>query len=526
MTVVRQVALPFLLGATFLLNACTVSVPALGRHDALREGEERLKQVEDAQELPAAPLDVADAVARALMYNLDYRAAFMNEAMARADVSRGKFALWPQLAMSAGYSTRNEFASATSFNPDTGQQTLESSASSEKQTSTAQLQLNWNALDFGLAYLRTRQKGNALLAAEEQRRKAFQSITQEVTTAWWRGLAAQRMEPRLQALRERVESALMRSRQMEEMRLRTQVPILEYRRDLLISLRRLVELQQQVQNARNELTRLISLPAGTPLALQEPAGMDEPAWLPGLSRDQLLRITLANRPELREQGYRQRMAKLEGKIAVASLMPSLNVSAGPRYDSNKFLTHNDWNEGSAQFSFNLLNLAAIPATRRYSKAAESTESLRTDALTVAVASQLGIALRAIETDRRSWCLSRELGRVADERESQSRARSASASGDELTQIQTEVEAVLAGLESAFSFAQLEASHAMLLSTLGVDPYPEDLGRKNVGEVAEQLRSYMDGGLKQRLQDEATEVSPADSGEVEPALKSFEELCVL
>ncbi|MFP5440066.1 MAG: TolC family protein [Gammaproteobacteria bacterium] len=526
MPVVRQVALPFLVGAALLLNACTVRVPALERDDALRAGEARLERIRSEQQLPSAPLDVADAVARALMYNLDYRASFMNEAMAKADLSRTSFALWPQLALGAGYTSRDEYAASTSANPETGIQTLQSSTSSEKQSTTAQLQLSWNALDFGVGYLRAKQKGNALLVAEEQRRKAFQSITQEVTFAWWRALAAQRLEPRLQALRERVESALTRSRRMEELRLQTQVPILDYRRDLLLSLKRLSALQEEVLNARNDLSRLVSLPPGTTLELQEPAAMNEPGWLPDLSREQLLRIALANRPELREQGYRQRMARLEGKIAVTSLLPSLNLSAGPRYDSNKYLQNNDWNEASAQFSFNLLNLAAVPAARRYGKAAEAAESLRSDAMTVAVVAQVGIALRAIETDRRGWCLSRELDRVAGEREAQSRARAASASGDELSLIRTEVEAVLAALESAFSFAELEASHALLLNTLGVDPYPEDLSRKGPGEVAAQLRSYLGEGLRSRLAREADEIAPLPDGELQPALKPFEELCVI
>ncbi len=525
--VIRQPIWLLLVGSFLLLSACTVRVSTLDRDDSLAASEERLQRIRNEQSAVSEPMDLADAVARALMYNLDYRAAFMNEAMAREDVSRSSYALWPQLALGAGYTTRDEYASSVSYNPTTGQQTLEPSISSEKQSSTAQLQLSWNALDFGLGYLRAKQKGNALLAASEQRRKAFQAINQEVTLAWWRALAAQRMQPRLQALRERVESALVRSRKLEELRLQGQTPPLEYRRDLLLSLKRLVQLQEEVLNASNDLARLVSLPAGTALVLKEPEELSEPQWLPNLSHEQLLRIALANRPELREQGYRQRMARLEGRIAVASLLPSLQLSAGPRYDSNKFLEHNDWNEGSAQFSFNLLNLAALPSARRYGKAAEAAESLRADAMTVAVVSQLNIALRAVETDRRGWCLSRELGRVADERESRANARAASASGDELTQIRTEVEAVLAGLEGAFSFADLEASHAMLLSTLGVDPYPQDLPRKSPGDVAVELRSYQATGLRTKLQQEADELGPRTEGEnTAPALKSLEEMCVL
>lgn len=525
MPLVRQAAASLLIGSSLLVGACTVTVPAIDAETALRGGEKRLERVQQVQPAPAEPLDAADALARALMYNLDYRAAYLQEAMARADVARSSHALWPQLAVGAGYTARDKYAASISANPQTGVETLQSSTSTEKRTTTAQLQLSWNALDFGVGYLRARQKGNAMLVAEEQRRKAFQNITQEVTFAWWRALAAQRLEPRLQALRERVESALARSRQLEQLRLQTQVPVLEYRRDLLLSLKRLSALQEEVLNARNDLARLVSLPPGTALTLKEPDVVQEPAWSASLSREQMLRIALANRPELREMDYRQHIARLEGKVAVASLFPSLSLSGGPRYDSNKYLEHNDWNEGNVQFSFNLLNLAALPAARRYGRAAEEAESLRADAMVVAVASQIGIALRAIETDRRNWCLSRELDRVATEREGQSRARMASASGDELSLIRAELEGVLSALESAFSFAELEASHAMLLSTLGVDPFPADLSREGPGEVAAQLRSYLQRGLQERLQAEAAALAPAAAGEA-PALKSMEELCAI
>lgn len=525
MMTLRRVALCAAVGAASVLAGCTVSVPVVDKGEALDAGRERLARVYAEQAPSGKALDLPDAVARALLYNLDYRAATMTAAVADADLARSSYALWPQLALGAGYSARDSFAAAVSRDPITGAQTLQPSVSSEKQSTTGQLQLSWNALDFGVGYLRAKQKGNAALMAEEQRRKAFQGIVQEVTIAWWRALAAQRMEPRLTALRERVESALDRSQQMEEQRLQAPLAVLDYRRDLLLSLKRLAALQEEVLNARNQLARLVSLPAGTTLALVEPAALAEPAWLPlALSGEQLERIALANRPELRDLEYRQRMAGLEGKIAVASLMPSFNIATGARHDSNKFLVNNDWNDTSAQFSFNLLNLAALPAARRYGKAAKASESLRADAMTLAVVSQLGIALRAIESDRQGWCMSRELERVAGQREEQYRARAASSAGNELTQIRAEVEAVLTGLESAFSFAELSASHALLLNTLGMDPYPENLEKGSADEVATQLRAYFAQGLGDRMRAEAAALKGAASGQ-SPALTTLDPQCM-
>lgn len=514
-------------GAFLLLSACTVNVPVIDGAASLQMNRDRMARVQSEQQTIAGPMDLQDAVARALLYNLDYRAAVMSEAMAEEDLSRSSYALWPQLAAGAGYSSRSNYALSVSKDPNTGQETLQASTSSDKQGSTAQLQLTWNALDFGLAYLRTKQKGNAALMAEEQRRKAFQNIVQEVTAAWWRALAAQQMEARLRVLRTRVESALQRSRKLDEMRLQGQFVALDYRRDLLLSLKRLSALEEEVMNARNDLARLVAQPTGQEIFLTNESVSPDPAWLPAMSREQMRRIALANRPELRELNYRQRVAALEGKVAVASLLPSLSLSAGGRYDSNSYLINNEWMDMNAQFSFNLLGLAALPSTLRYKKSMEGAESLRADAMTMAVLSQLDVALRAIQSDRSGWCISRELESVASERERQYKARSSSMAGDELSQIRSEVESVLAGLESAFSRAELEASQAMLLSSLGVDPYPENMNKSGPSEVAQQMRVYFSKDLRSRLEAETASLkadSVAGDSASEPALKSFEDVC--
>lgn len=513
----------FLLVLAVGLSGCTVNVPVIDQDTAYKSGEQRLSRVKEEQTYQHAQLDLPAAVSRALLFNLDYQAAFMSANMARADLARSHYLLWPQLAAGAGYSARNSYSMAKSFDPLSNTQTLQASTSSERQGETAQLQITWNALDFGVGYLRAKQKGNAALIAEEQRRKAIQVITQDVTLAWWRGVAVQELEPRLKELREHIESALERSREIERLRLQTAYPILDYRRDLLLSLKRISALEKDMRSARRDLARLVAVPEGEKMVLGSANNALTPSWLPAsLSREQMRRIVLANRPELREMNYRQRMAALEGKVAVASLFPSLGLSAGLRYDSNKFLSNNDWKDVNASASFNLLGLAALPANRRYAKTVAEAESLRADAMTVAVLSQLDVALQAISSDQKGLCLSREIDSIARERERQQKARSASASGDELSLIRSQVESALASIESAFSRADMEASQAMLLNTLGVDPYPQNLSNEDYAAVEEQLRAWFETGLREYLQKEAAKLG----GEGEPALQPFESVCSL
>lgn len=494
-------------GALLLLGACTLKVEPLDGPATLDRSLARLERLEAEQVAPVQPLDLSEAIARALLFNLDHRAMLMSETLASADLSKTRYALWPQWALSAGYNERDRYSLSVSRDPNTGAQTLQPSTSSDRRTTTNQLQLSWNALDFGVGYLRTKQKGNALLIAEEQRRKAFQSVAQHVTQAWWRALAAQELQPQLVEVRARIESALERSRRMEALRLQGQSTALDYQRDLLLSLKRLSALDKELQRARAELAQLLALPSLDGVLLAE-AETEEPDWLAGVSLEQMRLLALANRPELREINYRQRMAQLESKVTVASLLPSLGVYAGARYDSNSYLEHNSWRESGLQFSFNLLNLAAFPATRRYGKAMQAVESLRADAMTMAVLAQIDIALQSMDSDRQGLCLSRELDRVASAREQQQGARAASAAGDELSWIRAQLEAILAGLENAFTRAEVETSQMLLLGSLGIDPYPENLEPAAVDEVSAALREYFASGLQQRIKHEV-EALPAE-----------------
>lgn len=512
------VAVAIVLIGSVVLSSCTTRVSVLTSEEALRAGGERLENAYRGQAPVSGPIDLYEAIARALAHNLDYKVAQMSETVAKTDLSMSRQAMWPRLAAQAGYMSRDSYSATQSRDPVTGAQTLQSSTSSDKRLTTADLQVSWNALDFGVGYLRAKQKGNTVLIFGEQRRKAFQNITHEVTHAWWRALAAQRLEPRLEQIRERVVTALERSTQLEAELLRSPMAALEYRRDLLLSLKRVSGLQKELKRARNELARLVAIPPGMLGAamLQDPGEAPPGNWLPPLYLEDLHRLALANRPELRELGYRERLADLDGKAVVASLLPSLGVSAGPRYDSNSYLVDNEWNEVSAQFSFNLLNLAAIPTARRYAKAARELEYVRSQAMTVAVISQVGIAVQALEAAQEGWCLSRELSTIAREREQQYRARIESASGDELSQIRVEIETLLTELESALVFAELQASVALLMSSIGVDSFPADIGQSDTVKVAEQLRGFHQEGMRERLSGAAESLRAESSGTGEDA----------
>jgi outer membrane protein TolC len=147
-----------LLGAaTLMLGACA-TVPEPFTADELSATAERnFAQVDVDQEPVTAPVDLYEAMARALKYNLDYKVELMEIALRDRELDLQRYDMLPQLVASAGYAGRNNFSGASSLSLITRQQSLEPSTSQERDLFTADLALSWDVLDFGLSYVRAKQ---------------------------------------------------------------------------------------------------------------------------------------------------------------------------------------------------------------------------------------------------------------------------------------------------------------------------------------------------------------------------------
>ena len=180
-----------------------------------RAAGDRVKMYED-QEAIAAPLTFEDAAARALKYNLDYRLKLAEQALASDMLDVSQYDMLPRLLVGAGWNSRNNDSGGTSVGISNGIQTLSPSTSNERSSTSYSAALSWSVLDFGISYYRARQRADGVLIADERRRKVIQNIMQDVRNSYWRALGAQRMLPRVDALLTKSQTALARSRQIED----------------------------------------------------------------------------------------------------------------------------------------------------------------------------------------------------------------------------------------------------------------------------------------------------------------------
>ncbi|VTU28761.1 Outer membrane efflux protein [Variovorax sp. PBS-H4] len=476
-----------------LLAGCSVNpVQVTPEEVAQRVASDQAQMYKD-QVPVAAPIGYSDALARALKYNLDYRLKLMESALARGLLDVSAADMLPKLVADAGYNDRSNDSGGTSIGIEDRVVSLRPSTSEERSHYYGRATLSWNALDFGLAYFRAKQAADEVNIAEERRRKILQNIVQDVRNAYWRALGAQRLLADADQLATRIEDALAKSREAERAGVLPPAQGLAYQRALLDAMTLVNLKRQEMQFAKRELAALMSLPPGTEFTLVDgPVDMLAPATL---DIDKLERAALENRPELREEDYKSRVGVNETKKQIAALFPSLNLYAGPRYDSNDLLYNNSWSDVGVSVSMDLFRLAAIPAIKRTNEARVRNDEARRLALSMAVITQVRVSVERYKLALVDQELAAESSRVDQRLASVSRAGSSHRLESELESLRTDSRALVSRFYLATAYAATQASYARVLNSVGIDLLPDTVTGTDLPTLAKAIDNSLAEGEK-------------------------------
>ena len=378
------------LGAAVVASGCAVKPVAISDDGHTQRAAEDQRRLFDDQDAVAEPLSLAEAITRALRYNMEYRTRLMEEASSLGQADLANYDLLPRLTSAAGYSMRSNDAFGVGYTP-AGTITTTPSAASEPKHVFDSLTFSWNVLDFGLSYVRAKQLSDQALIAQERRRKAVQNLTQDVRNAWWRVEAAQRLLPETDALLAELNRTAARAKLIESRKLLPPLQIVAYKRSLLDLEQQISARRQELALAKLELAQLLNLRPGTEFAV---VAVDRQGAVPPdltANIEALEQIAARNRPELREEGYRSRITDLEGTRQLLSLLPSLSLDVGTDYDANKYLVNNRWSSAGLNLSWNLMKVASLPSIKGNIQAAAKVDESRRLAITAAVLGQTRIA---------------------------------------------------------------------------------------------------------------------------------------
>ncbi|WMD18984.1 TolC family protein [Achromobacter seleniivolatilans] len=473
--------------ATAVLAGCAVAPPeTLSTQDLLKLDQTDRSVMFAQQEPVTGPITLDEAIARAVKYNLQQRLALMERALEDDLVDVQKQGMLPKLTARAGMRARNNDYGSSSESLATGVQSLVPSTSQERDTHTADLQMTWNVLDFGLSYFGAKAQGNKALAAEERRRRVVADIIRQTRTAYWNAVTAERLKDRVTSTLAEARQTLEYARQTEQKRLVAPILALRYQRDLLNMVRQTEALDNELAQAKARLATLMNLPLTTDFTLAAPDASTLTS--PNLAYElaDLEALAMVRRPELREESYLARNAVLETRMSLLRLFPNASLFGGLSYDSNKYLANNNWADAGVQVSWNLLNVLSWPAISRAGESREQVAELRRQALRMTVLSQVHIAWLERQRAEIAFRRANELSRLQDAIQVQTENAARSSAETHLEVVRAKVETLLATRARDLSYAELVNAQNTIYQAAGIDPLPERIADETLMSLARDI----------------------------------------
>lgn len=475
-----------------LLGGCAV-IPSPLKHEEIQASvDSSVKRVAANQEPISGPVSLYEAMARALKYNLDYRVELMSQALRLSEFELSRYDMLPQLVANAGYNSRSNYAGSRSMTLVDPYSVSNPSTSAEKNIFTSDLTLSWDILDFGLSYVRANQKADEALGTMEQRRKIANRIVEDVRTAYWRAVSAERLLSKMKELERTVREALDESRVLERKGTTSPLAALTFQRELIQIRAELQRLQRDLVVSKRQLGALMNVPPDQDFQLQLPPRQSVSPTI-DMNAGEMVTSALYHRPELREVRYRARVNRRELDAALLKTFPSLRAYAGLNYDSNSYLYKQDWVGIGARASWNLINVFRYPMHKQAVENQQSLLEQRELALTMAVMTEVYVSRT------RHNHLTAELETAGERLDVQNRilekirAGHQAGSVSKQTLIREEMNTLAEEVRHDIAFADLQNARANVYAAMGMDTFgPEVSGREPVPALASALEQLWQG----------------------------------
>ncbi len=475
-----------LLALALPLVGCVVTSKPLTHSERVDSISTELESLFANQEPVSGAITVAEAIARAIEYNLDHRVTMMEHAVALRHLDMAKMDLLPQLAVSAGYFDRSNDSGAASQSLLTGELSLEPSTSQERQRNVSDLTIAWNVLDFGVSYATAKQRHDEIRITEERRRKVVQNIVQDVLDAYWRAWNAQQLLPEMDQLIRDTEETIEQSRALADKGAQNKKQALHYQRNLLEIRSQLWASRERMALAKISLSRLMNLPSGGDFRLANPGDLSPPASL-STPLDELEHLALADHPDLREQDYQLRVTRLDIRKAMLRMLPGIEIDFGTRYDSNKFLFNNDWSDLGLKISLNLLNVFGGLSQKKFHEARVELVKARRIALAMAALARVRLAAQRYSLARQRYNAAADLADVDDLLLHMELSNSQTQTKFDV--IQARAVAVSTKIRKHLSYAETQKALARIFNSIGADPLPAAIESRDLEQLSKAVAEH-------------------------------------
>jgi len=459
------------------VSACAVTPQPLTTGALSNFASDKLSRVTAGQQAITNQVTLYEAMARALKYNLDFQVELYNEALASKTLDSARLDTLPQLVASAAYTGRNNNSGSAG-----------STIFSDRGKFQEDVSLSWNILDFGLSKIRAEQAADEVLVARERRRRIINRVIEDVRTAYWRAVSADRLVVGLRRLEGRTQKALKNSKALQKDGQTSPLTALTYQRELVEIQQRIQRLQKDLSLAKMQLAALMNVRPGEQFRLAQPKRRSTSTKLT-MTSDEMVFAALENRPEIRDIQYKLRINAKETKRALLEMLPSANLFATANWDSDSYLYSNNWVGWGARATWNMLNVFKYPAKKRLVQAKDEVLDARALAVTMAIMTQVHVSRVRYEHSKKIFRTSARHLQVQRGIVKQIRASNAEGLASEQTLIREEMNTLASQVSSDIAYADLQNAYANIYASMGIDPYADDLrAEDSIEDLAQALKS--------------------------------------
>ena len=480
--------------ALFLITACVRSPQPISLFETEEKAFKDISNIEEIKKNNKAweenlEIDLYTAIALAIKNNKELKIKLLENALANRQIDKIKFEMLPSLAANAGYSGSDKYRTTTSANvsnADTaGAMGTTYTTSSEKGVANQDIGFTWNALDFGLSYIKAGQSNNRYLISDEAEKKASHNIVREVIRTYWNSLSAEKLIKKYDPLLIKVDSALNDSQKIEELLLTKPMDALLYQKELL-DIQRALQTQKQIFiDAKIQLGTLMGLLPNQKFKIVD---TNEPLTILDMSLKGMEEHALIHRPELIENHYEERISVQQAKAGIVSLLPGLNFNAAWTSSSNDYLMNKTNFEYGSTLGANLLNVFSYPKIKEINETNLRIIKEQRLALSMAVLSQVHLsninyqmALEEYATADRYYDVSQKI--TAQVKNAQKIAKFGN-----LELIREEASLLVAELRYDIAYTKLQHAIGQIYTSVGLDVTEDNVKELGVKQYAEIIKN--------------------------------------
>ncbi len=463
--------IPILLISTVFIGGCSaVSVDLDSAQHEKTLHTDRAALQENEQISKELKLSIEEALERAVHNNLDARVSALELLSAQDNITLEKIKALPSMKYTLARNGRSNSSASSSLSALTGQESLESSISSERYRNTRDVTLNWNIIDTASTLMQVRAASDRATITQERYKKVIQNIHRDVYAAYWRAIADDKARIETKKLIDSAQKYIGNIDKAAAEKLISKSNAAQRKLPYYEAISILETLQNQSGLAKIELKSLLNFPQSTHLILTSKALSKSSISqkLLKIDMETLELSALRRRPEMREAFLEKNISIRNTKEEIIRTLPGAEVFFALNRDNNKFLANDRWRSYSVNLVQSITNFLSFPDRYLIARKNEALSEARRITLSAAIIAQVNIARHGLIYANNLHQIDIEKEKAAQQQSFavQKKMHSGYASkGDALL---TKMRAQEKKLQSYQSFAVAQDSYATFVNTLGFE----------------------------------------------------------